>query len=213
MFSLVIWPWVIKVIWVSSLCQCLVLEWRWFWSLFGFGIEMIVACFQKWNYMSVLANRQCCACLWGIWWHYGKWPRCLRGLMLMPSGPVELLFVLFEMAKSLCSSKSYFLSVKVFDCMVHLSIGFFVLYGVTFVNCLLVYINDGCFSSKVNASVCCVGVFLLDSFAMVPHREIGLCLWSILSRCYFQVFVLCSCICLFMSLLGLMICVSDLFCL
>ena len=54
-----------------------------------------------------------------------------------------------------------------------------VLYGVTFVNYLLKAFASSMsvmtVSFKVNAFVFCVGGLLLDSFAMVPHRECGLC--------------------------------------
>ena len=74
---------------------------------------------------------------------------------------------------------------------------FFVRCEVTFVNCVL---KAFALSPSVMAVLvskwmllfCCVGGFLLDSFAMVPHRECGLCLWSTLARCCFQVFALCS---------------------
>ena len=109
-------------------------------------------------------------------------PRCLRCLMFMPSGPVELLFVLFEMASCTCVVVSCISSVGRFlivwsMCLLIL----FLLYGVTFVNCLL---KAFALSMSVMAVLipkrmllfCCVGGFLLDSFAMVFHRECGLCL-------------------------------------
>ena len=57
----------------------------------------------------------------------------------------------------------------------------FVRCGVTFVNCLL---KAFALSLSVMAVLvlkrmllfCCVGGFLLDSFAIVPHRECELCL-------------------------------------
>ena len=131
-------------------------------------------------------------------------PGCFRCLMFMPSGPVKLLLVLFEMANCTCMIISRISSVGRFMivCSMCLLI-LFVLYGVTFVNYLL---NAFAFLMSVMAVLvlkrmllfCCVGCFLLDSFAMVSHRECRLCLRTILSRYCFQVFVLCSCICLFM---------------
>ena len=61
----------------------------------------------------------------------------LRCLMFMPSGPVELLFVLFEMANCTCVLVSHISSVGRFlivwsMCLLVL----FGLYGVMFVNCL-----------------------------------------------------------------------------
>ena len=118
--------------------------------------------------------------------------------MLMPSGPVELLFVLCEMAICTWMVVSCIICVGRFlivrsMCLLIL----FVRCGVTFVNCLL---KAFALSLSVMAVLvpkrmllfCCVGGFLLDSFVMVPHSECGLCLWSILARCCFQVFVLCS---------------------
>ena len=80
----------------------------------------------------------------------------------------------------LCSGKLHFLHGKILDCMVYVLVDF-VLYGLTFVNCLL---NAFALSMSVMAVLipnrmllfCCVGFFLLNSFGMVPHRECGLCL-------------------------------------
>ena len=66
------------------------------WSLFGFGISIIVACFQRCGvsveYSAVHAKGYLMA----------SGPRCFRFLMLMLSGPVELLFGLFEVASHTC---------------------------------------------------------------------------------------------------------------
>ena len=62
------------------------------WSLFGFGMGMIVARFQRWDIVLVFR-----AMLYmSVRYLMASDPRCLRCLMSMPSGPVELLFVLFE---------------------------------------------------------------------------------------------------------------------
>ena len=111
-------------------------------------------------------------------------PRCLRCLMFMPSGPVELLLVLFEMVNCTCVVvRSYFLGGKIFDCMVYVPVDFvcaiwsdvcelflnaFALYEYVSVMAVLV--------PKRMLLFCCVGCFLLHRFAMVPHRECGLCL-------------------------------------
>ena len=100
----------------------------------------------------------------------------------MPSGPVKLLFVLFEMAKCTCVVVSRIFSVGRFlsvwsMCLLVL----FVLYKIMLVNCLL---KAFALSMSVMAVLvpkqmllfCCVVFFLLDSFAMVPHRNCGLCL-------------------------------------
>ena len=107
-------------------------------------------------------------------------PRCLMCLMFMPSGPVELLYVLFEMANCTCVVVSHICSVGKFlivwsMCLLIL----FVLYGVTFAKCLL---NAFALSMSEMALLvpkqillfCCVGGFLLDSFAMVPHRDVAM---------------------------------------
>ena len=82
---LVFWQWVIEVIWVGSLSKCcglcLVL-------LMG----MIVARFQRWGIVLVFR---------AVLYMFLRYlivsgPTCLRCLMSMPSGAVELLFVLFE---------------------------------------------------------------------------------------------------------------------
>lgn len=109
-------------------------------------------------------------------------PKCLRCLMLMPSGPVELLLVLSEMADCIWVVVRCVLSVTKFLTLrsIHLLI-LLVLYGVTFVNCLL---NAFALSLSVIAVLvpkrmllfCCVGDFFCDSFAIVLHSECGLCL-------------------------------------
>ena len=105
-------------------------------------------------------------------------PRCLKCLMFMPSGPV--LFVLIEMANCTCVVVSRIsLARKNLDC-----IGLLFVYAIwsdickLFIKCFhFVYVSDGCFSSKVNASVLlCRCFLLLDSFAMVPHKKCRLCL-------------------------------------
>ena len=64
------------------------------WSLFGFKMGMIVAHFQRWGIVLVLR---------AVLYMFVRYLivsglRCLRCLMFMPSGPVELLFLLFKVA-------------------------------------------------------------------------------------------------------------------
>ena len=54
----------------------------------------------------------------------GKWPKCVSCLMFMPSSPVELLFVLFEIANCTFVGKLYFLGGKGLDCLVNLPVDF-----------------------------------------------------------------------------------------
>ena len=77
-FSLVFWQWVIEVIWVGSFAIL--------WSLFGFGIGMIVAHFQRWGDIVLMFR----AMLYMfVRYLMASGSRCLRCLMFMPSGPVE----------------------------------------------------------------------------------------------------------------------------
>ena len=61
-------------------------------SMFGFGMAMIVARFQRWGIMLVLRA----VLHMFVRYLLASGPRYLSCLMFMPSGPVELLFVLFE---------------------------------------------------------------------------------------------------------------------
>ena len=64
------------------------------WSLFGFGMGIIVAHFQRWSIVLVLR-----AMLYMFVRDLmASGPKCLRCQMFMLLGPVKLLFVLFEMA-------------------------------------------------------------------------------------------------------------------
>ena len=138
---------------------------KWFvpmlWFLFGFGMGIIAAHFQRWSIVLVFS-----AVLYMfVRYLVASGPRCLRCLMFMPLGPVELLFVLFEMANCTCVVVSCISSVGRFlivwsMCLLIL----FVLYGVTFVNCLL-----NAFALSISVMVilvpkrmllsCCVGGF------------------------------------------------------
>ena len=136
----------------------------------------------------------------------GKWPRCLSCLMFMPSGTVELFLVLFEMANCTCvvvsrfslweESWLYGLCFVDFVCAVWSDVCELCIESLCFV-----YVSDGLFSSDANVSVLLCRWFLLDSFAMVPHRKWGsgdrkkdqFC-HNIVSRCLFCVHVL---VCLF----------------
>ena len=110
----------------------------------------------------------------------GKWPEVFESFMSL--GPVELLFVLLKMANCTCVAVSHiFLEERVLIVWsMHLLL-LFVLHGMTFVNCLL---KTFALSMSVMAVLlskqmllfCCIGCFLLDSFAMLPHKECGLCL-------------------------------------
>ena len=99
--------------------------------------------------------------------------------MFMPLGPVELLFVLFEMATCTCVKIRRISSVGRFWIVwsIYVLILFVLYVCELFMKCFcFVYVNDGCFSSKANASVLLCRLFLLYSFAMVLHKEWGLCL-------------------------------------
>ena len=124
------------------------------WSLFGFGMGMIVAHFQRWSIVLVLRVML----YMFVMYLKASVPRCLRYLMFMASGPVGLLFVLFEMANCTCVVVSRISSLGTFVivwsmCLLIL----FVLYGVTFVSYLLkavaLSLSDGCFSFEAIASV------------------------------------------------------------
>ena len=104
------------------------------WSLLSFGMEMIAARFQRWDIVLVLRARLY------IFVRYlmASRPRCLKCLMFMPSGPAELLFVLFEVAICTCVMIStIFLGGKCLDCMVYVFVDFdYAIWG-DVVNCLL----------------------------------------------------------------------------
>ena len=106
------------------------------WSLLGFEMGMIVARFHRWGI--VLVFRAVLYML--VRYLMANRPICFKCLIFMPSGPVELLLVQLEMANCTCivvsrtSSVGSFLAVW-FMCLLIL----FVLYGETFVNCLLKY--------------------------------------------------------------------------
>ena len=107
--------------------------------------------------------------------------RCLRCLMFMPSGPVELLLVLFEMANCICKVASHISSIGRFlDCMVYVPVDFVCTIWSDvcelFIKCFLSISVMAILVLKQMLLFCCVGCFLLDSFAMVPYRECGLCL-------------------------------------
>ena len=132
-------------------------------SLFGFGMGMMIvtvclARFQRWGIVLMLR-----AMLYMfVGYLMANSLRCLRCLVFMPSGPVELLLVLFEMANCTCVVVSHISSVgRVlivwFMCLLIL----LVLYGVTFVNCLL----------KAFA------LFMLVMAALVLKQMLLLCRW------------------------------------
>ena len=103
-------------------------------GLFGFGMGMIVARFQRWGIVLVLRA------MLSMFVRYlmASGPRCLRCLMFMSSGPVELLFVLFEMANFTCVTVSCISLVgRILSVWSMCLLILFMLYGVTFVNCLL----------------------------------------------------------------------------
>ena len=144
-FTLVFWQWLIKVIWVGSLCQCCGICW------FRNGDDG--GMFSKMGIVLVLRA------MLQMFMRYlmASGPRYLRCLMFMLSGPVKLLLMLFESANCTCVMASCISSIERFlvvwsICLLIL----FVLYGVMIVNLLLkafaLDVNNSCFSSKVNAS-------------------------------------------------------------
>ena len=102
--------------------------------VFDYGMGMIVTCFQRWVIVLVLR-----AMLYMfVRYLMASGPRCLRCLMFMPANPLELLFVLFEMANGACAMASRISSVERFlNVWSMFLLILLVLYGVTFVNCLL----------------------------------------------------------------------------
>ena len=104
------------------------------WSLFGFEMGMIVACFQRWGIVLVLR-----AMLYmSVRYLMASSSRCLRCLMFMPSGQVELLFMLFEIANCTCVVVNRISSVgKLWIVWSMYLLILFVLYGMMLVNCLL----------------------------------------------------------------------------
>ena len=129
----------------------------------------------------------------------GKWPWCLRCLMFIPSGLVvegKLLFVLFEMANCICivvSCISLLERVLIVWSMYLLIL--LVLYKVTFVNCLpkAIALSMSVMAVLVANQMllfCCVGGFLLNSFAMVPTRSVD-CVCVYLFLFCFVFFIVC----------------------
>ena len=113
-----------------------------FWSLFGFGMGMIAAHLQRWIIQLVLRE----VLLMFVSYLMVSGPKWLRCLMLMPSGPVQLLFVLFEMANCTCVVVSHISSLGRF------LIVWFIWSDICelFVkSCFFVYVSDSCFSSKI----------------------------------------------------------------
>ena len=158
----------IEVIWISSLYQ--------YFSLYLVGMGMIVSYFQRWAIVLVLR-----AMLYMFKMYLmASGPRCLKCLIFMPSSSVEF-FVLFEMANYICKVVScIFLVGKVLILWSMCLLILFVLYGVTFVNCLFkaVALSMSVMTVLIPKQMllfCCEVFFLLDSFAMMPHRECGLC--------------------------------------
>ena len=80
-------------------------------------------------------------------------PRCLGCLMFMPSGPMKFLFLPFEMATCTCVVVSYISLVG--RVLIVWSMCLVILFDVSeFLKCFcFVYVSDGCFTSKANASV------------------------------------------------------------
>ena len=125
-------------------------------------------------------------------------PRCLRCLMLMLSGPVELLFLDCVIAFLVCvvlMSIGVVWSFRV--CLSILLLSGSVLCFMTFVNCLLNCVVFCLFVIAVMLLKVMVvfglGLgFLFVKCAIVFHRMCVLYLWSqvVSSRCCFQMFVL-----------------------
>ena len=104
------------------------------WSLFGFVMGMIVACFQGWGIVLMLR-----AMLYMfVRYLMASDPRCLRYPRFMLLGPGELLFVLFEISNCTFVMVNYISLVGrvLIVWSIYLLI-LLVLYGVTLVNCLL----------------------------------------------------------------------------
>ena len=104
------------------------------WSLFGFVMGMIVACFQGWGIVLMLR-----AMLYMfVRYLMASGPRCLRYPRFMLLGPGELLFVLFEISNCTFVMVNYISLVGrvLIVWSIYLLI-LLVLYGVTLVNCLL----------------------------------------------------------------------------
>ena len=148
------------------------------WSLFGFGMGMIVAHFHRCGIVLLLR-----AVLYKfVRYLIASGSGCLKCLMFMLSGPAELLFLLFEMANSTCVVRSCIFLVGWFwivwsMCLLIL----FVLYGVMFMNCLLKAF--ALFMSMTAVLVlkqmllfCCVGGFLLKSLLWCPTGSVDWCL-------------------------------------
>ena len=145
------------------------------WSLFGFKMKMIVASFQRWGIVLVLR-----AMLYMfVRYLMASGPRCLRCLML-PSGPVELLFMLFEMANCTCVEVSQIFLVERFLIVWYTSLFvLLVLYRVTFVNCSQAFVLSRSVMAvlvlKQMLLLCCVGGFLLNKLT---------CFFCFLSSCF-----------------------------
>ena len=136
-------------------------------------------------------------------------PRCFRCLILMLSGPVELLLFCCFSAVCVCCVVM-FMSVlcSLFMCLSIFLFVLLVLCVMLFVNCLL---NSCAFCLFVSAILllkvivelyCCFG-FLLFSPAIVFHSLCVFVLWSQVScRCSAHRSCLCFCIWVSMSLLS-----------
>ena len=131
------------------------------WSLFGFEMGMIVACFQRWGIVFVLK-----AMLYMfVRYLVASGPRCLRCLMFMPSGPMELLFMLFEMDNCTCVVVSCIYSVR--KVLIVWSMYLLILlcaiwsdvHELLFKSFWFVYVSDGCLVSKQMLLFCYVCVF------------------------------------------------------
>ena len=141
--------------------------------LLGSGMGMIVAHFQRCGIVLLLR-----ALLYMfVRYLMASGPSYLRCLMFTPLWPVELLFVLFEMASRSCVVVKSILSVVRFLIVwLKCPLLLFAVYGVMFVIFLLKAFALPMFLMAVLVSkrmllFCCVGGFLLDSFAIVPQRE------------------------------------------
>ena len=108
--------------------------------------------------------------------------KCFMCLIFMSSGPVEVLFVLFEMANCTCVVVNCIYSVGRFLIVWSMCrLVSLVLCRVIFVKCLLKVFDLSMTVMAVLVSrrmilFCCVGDFMLDSFAMVHYQECRLCL-------------------------------------
>ena len=176
----------------------------WLWSLFGFGIGMMLASFQARGMMFVLS-----ASLYMLVKYVtALGPRCFRCCMFMLSGPSERLVFAPLIAcfvccvvMVICSVLSFLVVSSIFLCLL------LVVCLTVLMNCLLKAFAMSLFVVSVLwlnviALLFVVSCFLLLSWLIVCQRMWVFVLWSQFCPSFSrQMFVLCSCISLLMLLL------------